>query len=378
MTARLYGHLAEGLVLATSFLPAAGVIPFAGRIIRRFGVWRVLFASKIMNALLALALLGAWSTGSPWAVFGVNMLFSTSVVFFIVGSGVILPKVVGFADLHRANILTNLAPSAMMIAGGVFIVFSGNAPPASTLFFVVAGGFVLSALAFWRVRLADEPEQSDATPEDPHDGHGLRHGIAHLLQNTMLLRAFLLRLTIYIGAGAQVLLTIFAEDVFEWGRAGIGLLVAARGLGIFVGPITVQRWAGHVKRQTAVVFGIALLGFGYAGAALAASYGIWAAAVVFVFGFAGTGTVRVLTMAALQERCEPRHLPHILGLEQGVTAVVQSTAAIVIGAAVSQKAPHEAIVAAIIVGALLIAAAAAWHWSTSGTGDPRPKQEPGP
>ncbi|MCP4781689.1 MAG: MFS transporter [Hyphomicrobium sp.] len=117
----LPANLAEGLLLTTSFLPALVITPFAARLIVRFGARAVLLATKFASAAMALGLMAALLGQSVWVVLLLNALFSSSTIIFIVASGVLVTLIVDKKDLVAANTLTNLTPSAMIVANGLLI-----------------------------------------------------------------------------------------------------------------------------------------------------------------------------------------------------------------------------------------------------------------
>ncbi|MCP4780611.1 MAG: MFS transporter [Hyphomicrobium sp.] len=230
------------------------------------------------------------------------------------------------------------------------------------LFTIIAAGFVLSGLlVFWihpkpHANLEIDDAPPGATFQD------LMKAVTYLLTNRALLTVFCMRLTVYIGSGAQVLLAIFANDVFELGREGVGLLYAFRGIGMLIGPVAIMLLTlrPSVRCGTVVSYALGLVGVGYLGAVLLTDFGIWSVGAIFALGFAGAGVVRMLTMSNLQEQCAPEHLPQILALEQGTSSVVQSAAAVLIGASVGSLDAGGAMTMSAAVGVFLLASALAW------------------
>ena len=67
-----------------------------------------------------------------------------------------------------------------------------------------------------------------------------------------------------------------------------------------------------------------------------------------------------MTMALLQHHTDPDYLARVMAAEQGLSAVVQSAAAMVIAACVVTDAPVTVLWASAATGALLIVIALAW------------------
>jgi len=358
----LYGHVAQGLVLATSFLPAVFVIPLAGQFIDKIGPRNVLLASKLISASLTIGLLIAWQEATHVTVYLINILNSTSTIFAIVASGSLLPRIVEKDDLMQANTLVNLAPSSMIIAGGATIALRGNDTPTEELFLLVAISFVISWFLLLMVKLAPYSGNHRDSVEKQSSPKSVRAALRYLLERKTLLIIFCMRLSLYIGTGAQVLLNILGESVFLAGKVGIGVLFAARGIGLFLGPLLMQKALANATDNgfRIIAPGLGILGLGYLATGLLGHYGLWIAAFVLAIGYLGAGIVRVSTMALLQQKCECDYLSRLLALEQGTTAVVQSAAAVVIAAAVTKEVPQSALTASAVTGLIVIISSVLW------------------
>jgi MFS family permease len=65
-----------------------------------------------------------------------------------------------------------------------------------------------------------------------------------------------------MAGGVISLLPVFATEVFREGDAGIGILMAARGLGALIGPFIARAIAGDTERGLFTGIGLALASFG--------------------------------------------------------------------------------------------------------------------
>src|ERR1044072_8651278 len=87
-------------------------------------------------------------------------------------------------------------------------------------------------------------------------------GIKYVKDRPRVLAALLVKPAWGLGGGILTLLAVFGERIFPVGRsaaAGIGVLLAARGIGTAVGPIVARRIAGEGNRRMQVSIGIAFL-----------------------------------------------------------------------------------------------------------------------
>jgi uncharacterized integral membrane protein len=109
----------------------------------------------------------------------------------------------------------------------------------------------------------------------------------------------------------------------------------------------------HLHGTNAIRFGLLLYGLGYVLASVFSGFGIGAVALWLGLGFLGEGLLKPITMALLQELTEAAYLARVLSAEQGLSAVVQSVAAIVIAACVTD-APATVLWVSAATGGLLI------------------------
>ena len=195
-----------------------------------------------------------------------------------------------------------------------------------------------------------------------------------MFRHRELARIFAIRLTIYVGVGGQVLLTIYSEEFFKLGESGTGLLYMARGLGMLIGGLgLVQLMLAKGLRGTdAIGIGLALFGLGYLMATAVSGFGIGAVALMLGLGFVGEGLLKPMTMALIQQHCDPQYLARVIAAEQGLSSAVQSAAALVIAACVVTDNPATVLWASAVTGALLVVASFAWFAMTRMSTSPAP------
>ncbi len=360
------------ILLTAQFLPAFLLMPVASRVIDRYGRRRTVLASTIGNGLLALVLpLGASILPIAW-FFAVYVVYSASIAMFIIAGLTLLPMVVARADLARANCLLLATPSMMMVLSGAsFMLQSAPGPGMHAEFLIVATLFFVSAAVFSRIRgLSADGDAADTRP-----GNNMLRtfivGLRYLFRHRELAHVFAVRLSLYIGVGGQVLLALYSEELFGFGDSGTGLLYLARGLAILLGAFGLtQLVLRRVLNSThAIAFGLAMFGLGYLLASVVSGFGIGAVALLLGVGFLGEGLLKSTTMALIHLHTHPDYLARVMAAEQGLSAVIQSGAALAIAACVVTGRPGTVLLASASTGCVLITASLAWFIKSVGKQD---------
>jgi MFS family permease len=156
------------------------------------------------------------------------------------------------AAFHTARIL---GPAI----GGLLLEWVGPAP----CFLVNAISFSAILLALLTIRVQSGSDEMQATGlfQSLREGVGFlkaRRGLFALWLNVMVLSLF--------GLSYLVLLPVFAADVLQIGKVGLGQLYTFTGIGSLVGLLLVARLSGEVSRGVLVLvaahgFALSLFGF---------------------------------------------------------------------------------------------------------------------
>jgi MFS family permease len=214
-----------------------------------------------------------------------------------------LPNLVDERDLTTANSLLqgveNVAWTVGPVLGG--LIAAGFGP--HTAYWLNAATFLFSALLV--VRIPPRLLQSAAAVSEGH-WRDVAAGWAFVRRTRPLLAVLVAWTIAMIGNGAIAVGEIFlAKDTFDAGDFGFGLLFGAIGLGLAVGSLAVPSLLA--TRSVGTVYGaaLALMGLGFAGAAVAPN--VWIAAVCCVVGGVGNGAAGVCN-ATLVQRGAPDEL----------------------------------------------------------------------
>jgi predicted MFS family arabinose efflux permease len=156
-----------------------------------------------------------------------------------------------FARVAGPSLAGALIGVAFIGAGGVFVLMS------------LMYAFVLINLM--RIAHAGEPTGTHRPPPLAALRDGLRYIRGNAIVFALLSLAFA---PVLLGMPYQTLMPVFAEDVFEVGPGGLGVLMAANGLGALLGSLMVASISGYRRRgmlQVAlgIIFGIGIAAFAF-------------------------------------------------------------------------------------------------------------------
>jgi MFS family permease len=280
---RTGSKVAATAVFVVQTLPAFALSPLAGPAADRFDRRRLMVAVSLLQAAAAGLFLVALH-GSVAFAFVAQGLISALGTFFVPASQAALPNLVDADDLPLATMMMSSTWGAMLALGaaigGVFALVFGRqaAFVADSVSFLVAAGLIAA------VR---RPTQQ-ATPEG---GHGRMRPLADTVETIRYARtnptvAALLgsKFGFGLGTGAVGMLALLATGPFHSGDGGTGVLLAARGLGVVVGPFVARRLVARDGRSATA--GI-LLACGLAGLVYGAGYLVVGTAPVLAVAVAG-------------------------------------------------------------------------------------------
>lgn len=216
---------------------------FAGPLVDRWPLRRVLVGSELLGAALALVVPLAALSGelSVWIVLGMLPLVALTELFAAPAQTAALPRIVDRESLVRANSAFSVATSAVdagaKAVGGALVAAIGPV----ALYVVDAGTYVAAAVLFRGTSIpgADGEESDDDTEGNPLDlasyGRELREGIAVLtgsVLGAMLLASLIAN---FLTSAAFAVLPAYAATLS--GAAGYGLLLGATTAGVIVGSL---------------------------------------------------------------------------------------------------------------------------------------------
>ena len=235
-----HGGLLVGGVLMARAIPMLVAGPMAGVILDRLDRRKVMIASDLVRAIVALGFILCIHQSSNTLLFVLSALLMFASPFFTSGRNAILPVVAKGEDLQPANALTQTTAWATT---GVGALLGGTSVAA----FGYEWSFVLNALSFlgsaaciyfFRTHPGEFVPPKSNTHRDFHPHQEFVEGLRYLKSEPLLLSIALIGVGWATGGGAaQILFSVFGEKVFNRGPAGIGIIWSAAGFGLVVGGI---------------------------------------------------------------------------------------------------------------------------------------------
>src|SRR5271157_445150 len=111
----------SGLIVSGVFLsraiPAVIAGPFAGVLLDRLDRRRIMIASDLVRAAVALAFVLTIHRSTPWLLYALSAALMFASPFFTAGRAAILPTIATADELHAANSLTQTTSWATLTAG---------------------------------------------------------------------------------------------------------------------------------------------------------------------------------------------------------------------------------------------------------------------
>jgi MFS family permease len=344
------GAAAVGLMVVVRTVPAALVAPFAAVLADRYSRTTVMIWSSLVRAaLIAAAGVCVYVDGPAWTVYvlvGIAMLVGTP---FRPALAALTPTVARSpAELTAANAVASTLESIGYFAGPALAGLLLVAASPGLVFFLTAGTFTLAALAVSRVRSPARPEPTRAPERTSILGEtfiGFRTvGTDSRLR--ILLGLFSAQ-TLVAGA-LTVLIVVLAFESLDLGKAGVGYLNAAIGVGALVGSIGALSLAGMPRLGPAFIGGILLWSVPLVLIGLVPKVAL--AVVLLAVVGAGNSLVDVATFTLIQRAVPDDVLARVFGVIQFLWISTFGLGGVLVVPLIDWLGPDWALVA---VGALL-------------------------
>ena len=233
------GMVVTGVMLARA-IPAILAGPLAGVLLDRFDRKRMMIASDLVRAVVALGFILTVDRTATWLIYLLSGLLMLASPFFTSGRAAILPSIATKEELHTANSLTQTTQWTTLSIGA----FLGGASVTQFGFqwaFVANSlSFLISALCISRLFLPGRgfrpPRASVTESEVVRPWHEYVEGLRYMRSRPLILGIGMIAVGWATGGGAaQILFSIFGEMVFHRGPAGIGMIWGCAGIGLLIG-----------------------------------------------------------------------------------------------------------------------------------------------
>lgn len=356
------GPFAASVILALTYLPGAVLSPFAGLLVDRVCLRRLLVAATALQALVVGSVPLARAAGHvTWPqVYAVAAVSGTLTFTLSVGLQAALPRVVGPRRLLAANSVLTGARTAGQIGGpafgGVLVGLAGTGPALA----VGGAAYAVEAVLLFALPAAlNTPAgHRDAARSGPVSA--LRAGLDVVRTDRRLYRMVLAGAGLNLGAGAvAALYVLYATDELRLAPWQLGTTYAAFSAATVLGVVLAGRFGEGlgVWRATRVC---GLL----AGAAIflvpaAALGGAFPLLLAYQLGYGLAATVWSVSMTTLQQLVAPSGLQgRVAGLTQAVLLVTVPVGAL--GGGMLAAALGDVPVLTASAAVALVSAATLW------------------
>jgi MFS family permease len=356
-----------GSAMGIAILVVAQDIPFflmspvGGAIVDRLDRRRVMIACDLVRAALCLGFLLVGDTSTLWIAYLLLACISSFSAVFDPASSAAFPNLVDPEDLGPANALfgslwgTMLALGAAL--GGIVAATLGR----DAAFIVDASSFAVSAALLARIHRPFR-EERDEGEEHPSVVRATVETVRYARRDHRVVALLSVKAGFGLVAGVVVLIAVFAEGVYGAGAVGIGVLMAARGLGALIGPF-LGRWAaGERDRRlfTAIAMALGIFGLGYTAFGLMPT--LLLAAPTVAIAHLGGGAQWTLSSYGLQRVVEDRIRGRIFAFDNALITLTFTISSVVTAWATTAFGERQA---AVALGISAIVYAGVWTLLTT-------------
>jgi MFS family permease len=236
MEATHNGFAVAGLMLSRA-IPAVLAGPLAGVMLDRFDRRRIMIASDLIRGVIALGFIYAIGQHQVWLVYVLSALLMLASPFFTSGRSAILPSIATKDEIHTANSLTQTTGWLTLTVGAYFGGTTVARFGSTQAFLFNSLSFFISAYCIFQLRKdsghfrAEDRGLNETKVARPW--HEYREGLSYMSKAPLILGIALIAVGWASGGGAaQVLFTLFSEQVFKKGAQGLGQLWGMAGVGL--------------------------------------------------------------------------------------------------------------------------------------------------
>ena len=329
--------------------PVGGIL--ADRVDRR----KLMIVCDLARAVICVAFLLV-GRDTIWLAYVLLPLLASFAAPFDPAFSAATPNVVDPEDLPAANALNGSLWGTMLAVGaGLGGIISAKFG-ADTAFVVDAASFLVSAALLLSIRRRFSESRREAT-EHPSAIEATRETWRFARRDHRVLSLLAVKFGFGAAAGLLALIPVMALDVFKAGKVGIGILMAARGVGALIGPFLGHRIAGPGHRRLFPAIGLSLAVFGLAYMALGVAPSLAIAAVTICVAHLGGGSQWMLSTYGLQVLVPDHIRGRIFGFDYMLVTLSLAVSAVVASAVADQIGAK---ITVIILGGVALVWAVVW------------------
>jgi len=371
-----HGH--PGLVVTGVFLSRAiaNLIagPIAGVLLDRMNRKRIMIASDLARAVIALGFIVCLTYKADWLIFLLSAMLMFASPFFTSGRASILPGIATPEELHVANTMTQTTSWASLTIGA-FLGAIGAHSGYEIAFSFNALSFLISAACISQLKRAQGFKPAGLEKKQKTGILQYREGLRYMKSTPLVAGIVLISVGWASGGGAaQILFSLFGEKVFHAGPMGIGVIWGCAGIGLLIGG-SIGYYLGkrlsfaQYKRTIAIVY--LLHGGAYV---LFSQMPTLAWACVFIALSRGAVAVSsVMNFSQLLRHVEDRYRGRVFATMESITWSVMMLSMMAAGAASISYSPR---VIGMWSGIISSTTAIFWTWANWSGRLPEPPMQP--
>ncbi|WP_339821205.1 MFS transporter [Paenibacillus sp. FSL R7-0216] len=260
--------LAVGITFAVRLFPYLVFGPLGGLLADRFSKKTIMIFTDVIRLFFALTPLLVRNPGDIWIIYVSAFALSAGEAIYAPARMSLIPRLVRQDHLLAVNSLEQAMVGFVLIGGSVTGGILAAVVGGQVSFVLNALSFLISGLLLLRLDPAKRSAAAEInsgkliyTPTPaPTLGPRQTAVLRRLLTQSFFLRIMLIAFAVWpIGDGIfNVLISVYATEVFHMGDIGIGLLYGALGAGMLVGSGLTGRMARYMR--TAAVLTVLIEG----------------------------------------------------------------------------------------------------------------------
>jgi MFS family permease len=320
--------------------------PLAGVLLDRLDRKRVMIASDLVRAVVALGFILTVHHPQPWLLYMLSGLLMFASPFFTSGRASILPAIASDEELHTANSVTQTTQWTTLVIGtlcaGTAVMQLGYA----WAFVLNSCSFAFSAFCIWHLHSERGAfracRKSLTESEVVQPWREYVEGLRYIRTAPLILGIGVINIGWATGGGAaQILFSLFGEVVFNKGAMGISQIWACAGVGLLAGG-AYGHWYGKRASFSGYKWTIAVCYVIHGGAYVIFSQmqTYWLALVFIALSRAGVAVSSVLNMTQLLRNVPDQYRGRVFSTLESLTWAVMMLSMTAAGIASESVSPR--------------------------------------
>ena len=255
--------MAAGLFFLARLLPFALASPIAGTFVDRFSRRKVMIATDILRAVVALSFLLVRDVDDLWIAYLATVFLHTFGAFFDGAKNAAAPNLTGKEGLLAGTALLFSSRFLLMAIGSALGGWAAAAFGYEAAFVINAASFLISAWTVWRIPEEAVRDQDDVDKRKKAKAAGthpsfmaeLKEGVVYSVKNHFALTILIMNMIWATGGGAINVVYERIGGVYFAGTEGwnadiaVAILWTATGLGLTLGMLLAHRVSKYLDKH---------------------------------------------------------------------------------------------------------------------------------